>query len=65
MVITKHEDVKFSEDYFLLGNALISTFSIFFSRGGGGREKGVGTYFRLEAYKLFLPLGWALIRGGC
>ena len=25
---------------------------------------GVGTYSRLGAYKLFLPSGWALIRGG-
>ena len=25
---------------------------------------GVGAYSRVGAYKLFLPLGWALIRGG-
>ena len=25
---------------------------------------GVGAYSRLGAYKLFLPSGWALIRGG-
>ena len=37
--------------------------------GGGERlfefdweEEGVGAYSRLGAYKLFLPLGWALIR---
>ena len=29
-----------------------------------GRGGGVGAYSRLGAYKLFLPLGWALIRGG-
>ena len=39
--------------------------------GGGGRlfqfdwkQEGVGAYSRLGAYYLFLPLGWALIRGG-
>ena len=39
--------------------------------GGGGRlvgfdweGGGVGTYSRLGVYLLFLPLGWALIRGG-
>ena len=26
--------------------------------------EGVGAYSRLGAYELFLPLGWALIRGG-
>ena len=31
--------------------------------GVGGRCGGVGAYSRLGAYKLFLPLGWALIRG--
>ena len=25
---------------------------------------GMGAYSRLGAYQLFLPLGWALIRGG-
>ena len=33
----------------------------FFFWGGGG---WVGTYSRLGAYSLFLPKGWALIRGG-
>ena len=26
---------------------------------------GVGSYSRLGTYELFLPLGWAFIRGGC
>ena len=75
MVITKHKDVTkqgFCKNNFLkvtpsTGKYLIITYSIIFSGGGGGagREKGVGTYFRLGAYKLFLPLGWALIRGRC
>ena len=39
--------------------------------GGGERlfefdweEEGVGAYSRVGAYKLFLLLGWTLIRGG-
>ena len=28
----------------------------------GGSGVGVGAYSRLDAYQLFLPLGWALIR---
>ena len=28
------------------------------------KGEGVGAYSRLGAYKLFLPLGWAFIRGG-
>ena len=32
--------------------------------GVGGRCGGVGAYSRLGAYYLFLPLGWAFIRGG-
>ena len=39
--------------------------------GGGERlfefdweEEGVGAYSRLGAHQPFLPLGWALIRGG-
>ena len=36
--------------------------------GGEGRSKstlgvGVGAYLRLGAYQLFLPSGWAIIRG--
>ena len=30
----------------------------------GGSGVGVGTYLRLDAYLLFLPLGPVLIRGG-
>ena len=30
----------------------------------GGRWGGVGAYLRLGAYQIFLPSGWALIRGG-
>ena len=46
---------------------------IFFSFGGWALIRGwalkkyflgVGAYSRLGAYKLFLPSGWALIRGG-
>ena len=32
-------------------------------RKGGGVGR-VGAYSRLGAYQLFLPLGWAVIRGG-
>ena len=47
-------------------------FEFIHSSGSGGGEclfefdweKGVGACSRLGAYLLFLPLGWALIRGG-
>ena len=32
---------------------------------GSRRGRGVGAYSKMGAYKLFLPLGWAFIRGGC
>ena len=37
----------------------------YLSLTGNGREVGwgLGAYSRLGAYYLFLPLGWALIRG--
>ena len=60
------------------GKSHISTYSISISIllslkwvGWGGRlfqfdwkQERVGAYSRLGAYYLFLPLGWALIRGG-
>ena len=36
--------------------------TLFFGGGGGG-GRGVGAYLRLGAYKIFLPIGWAIIRG--
>ena len=47
--------------------SLISTYSILISVSLSlkeGVEMGVGSYLRLGAYYLFLPLGWALIQGG-
>ena len=55
------------------GKSLISTYSILGGWGWAGRlfefeweweGGGEGAYSRLGAYELFLPLGWALIRGG-
>ena len=71
MVITKLEDVTkqgFCNNTLQKtpssGKSLISTYSIFYGWEMKAGGVGVGAYSRLGAYKLFLPLGWALIRGG-
>ena len=80
MVTTKREDVTkqgsckmLSRKLHLRESLLLVLVLIQFLGGGvgvvaylslSGRGGGVGAYSRLGAYKLFLPLGWALIRGG-
>ena len=44
-------------------NSVFREVSHWEEEGGGGVGR-VGAYSRLGAYQLFLPLGWAVIRGG-
>ena len=77
MLITKRADVTKQGFCKILGRKLRPRGSLLLefipSSGWGGgervfefdwEEEGVGAYSRLVAYLLFLPLGWALIRGG-
>ena len=57
--------------FFLLGvgnlfdvGRLKSTFWGWVLIGGWALKKYMGAYSKLGAYKLFLPSGWVLIRGG-
>ena len=76
MVLTKREEVTKQGFCKILRRKLRPRGGLLFefihsSGSGGGEclfefdwEKGVGACSRLGAYLLFLPLGWALIRGG-
>ena len=77
MLITKREEVTKQGFCKILSRKLRPRKSLLLefihSSGWGGgerlfefdwEEKGVVAFLRLGTYYLFLPLGWALIRGG-